>query len=39
MADALLAHEKSGDDDAVTDGSTFADLLTRQMTDVSMTSN
>jgi len=35
MADALLAHEKSGDDDAITDGGEFADLLTRQMTDVS----
>ena len=35
MADALLAHEKSGDDDAMTDGGAFADLLTRQMTDVS----
>jgi hypothetical protein len=35
MADALLAHEKNGDDDVATDGSTFADLLTRQMTDVS----
>src|ERR1700722_2174559 len=29
-ADALLAHEKSGDD-AVTQGQDFADLLTRQM--------
>ena len=28
MADALLAHEKSGDDDAATDGEVFADLLT-----------
>jgi Peptidase family S41/N-terminal domain of Peptidase_S41 in eukaryotic IRBP len=35
MADALLAHEKSGDDDAITDGEAFAGLLTRQMTDVS----
>ncbi len=35
MADALLAHEKSGDDDAETDGEAFADLLTRQMRDVS----
>ena len=34
MADALLAHEKRGDDDAVTDGAAFADLLTRQMRDV-----
>ena len=35
MADALLAHEKSGDDDAVTDGHAFADLLTKQLRDVS----
>jgi hypothetical protein len=35
MANALLAHEKSGDDDAATDGEVFADLLTRQMEDVS----
>ena len=35
MADALLAHEKSGDDDAVTDGGAFANLLTKQMRDVS----
>ena len=35
MADALLAHEESGDDDAATDGEVFADLLTRQMRDVS----
>ncbi len=35
MADALLAHEKNGDDDAAADGQVFADLLTRQMTDVS----
>ena len=35
MADALLAHEKSGDDDAATDGEAFAALLTRQMRDVS----
>jgi hypothetical protein len=34
-ADALLAHEKNGDDDAAKDGATFADLLTRQMRDVS----
>ena len=34
MADALLAHEKSGDDDAVTDGAAFAALLTRQMREV-----
>ena len=35
MADALLAHEKNGDDNAVTDGEVFAALLTRQMRDVS----
>jgi len=35
MADALRAHEKNGDDDATTDGKAFADLLTRQMMDVS----
>jgi C-terminal processing protease CtpA/Prc len=35
MADALLAHNKNGDDDAVTDGRAFADLLTRQMREVS----
>ena len=35
MADALLAHEKSGEDDAVTTGESFAGLLTRQMQDVS----
>ncbi len=35
MADALLAHEKDGDYDAVTDGRAFADLLTRQLRDVS----
>jgi peptidase S41-like protein len=35
MADALLAHENSGDDDAATDGEVFADLLSRQMRDVS----
>jgi len=34
-ADALLAHEKSGDDNAVTEGAAFADLLTRQMRDAS----
>jgi hypothetical protein len=28
---ALLAHEKSGDDNAVTEGGAFADLLTKQM--------
>lgn len=31
MAGALVAHEKNGDDDAMTDGRAFADLLTRQM--------
>jgi hypothetical protein len=35
MAEALLAHEKNGDDDTVTDGEAFATLLTRQMRDVS----
>jgi hypothetical protein len=35
MADALLAHNKNGDDDAVTDGRAFAELLTRQMREVS----
>ncbi len=35
MADALLAHEKVGDYDFVTDGTAFADLLTRQIKDVS----
>ena len=34
-ADALLAHEKSGEDDAATEGPVFAWLLTRQMNDVS----
>jgi Peptidase family S41/N-terminal domain of Peptidase_S41 in eukaryotic IRBP len=35
MADALLAHEKSGDDDVVRDGEEFANLLTMQMRAVS----
>ena len=35
MANALLAHEKKGDDDGATDGGAFAGLLTRQMRDVS----
>jgi len=35
MADALLAHEKTGDDDAEMDGEAFAALLTGQMRDVS----
>ncbi|HEY1580908.1 MAG TPA: S41 family peptidase, partial [Terracidiphilus sp.] len=34
-ADALLAHEKRGDDDAAKDGAAFADLLTGQMRDAS----
>jgi hypothetical protein len=34
-ADALLAHEKNGDDNNVTDGGAFADLLTKQIRDVS----
>jgi C-terminal processing protease CtpA/Prc len=34
-ADALLAHEKRGDDDAEKDGAALADLLTRQMRDAS----
>jgi C-terminal processing protease CtpA/Prc len=34
-SDALLAHERNGDDSAATDGAAFADLLTRQMMDVS----
>jgi hypothetical protein len=34
-ADALLAHEKNGDDDAARDGTGLADLLTRQMSDAS----
>jgi hypothetical protein len=35
MASALLAREKNGDDDKVTEGRAFAALLTRQMRDVS----
>jgi hypothetical protein len=35
MADALLAHEKNGDDNVTTDGAAFAELLTRQLRDVS----
>jgi hypothetical protein len=35
MADALMAHEKNGDDDAAADAEVFADLLTRQMAAVS----
>jgi hypothetical protein len=34
-SDALLAHERSGDDNTATDGTAFADLLTRQMMVVS----
>jgi hypothetical protein len=34
-ADALLAHEKSGDDDTATNGAAFADLLTRQLREAS----
>lgn len=35
MADALLAHEKSGDDDAETEADGFAHLLTKQLREVS----
>jgi hypothetical protein len=35
VAESLAAHEKNGDDDAATDGQAFADLLTKQMKDVS----
>jgi hypothetical protein len=35
MAAALRGREKSGDDDAATDGEAFADLVTQQMQDVS----
>lgn len=35
MADAVLAHEKNGDDKAIAEGGAFAALLTRQMRDVS----
>ena len=35
MSDALVEHEKNGDDDTVTDGGGFADMLTRQMRAVS----
>ena len=34
-ADALMAHEKNGDDNQVKQGGAFADLLTRQMRDAS----
>jgi len=35
IADALTAHQKAGDYDAVTDGASFADLLTKQLREVS----
>jgi hypothetical protein len=35
MSEALLAHDKSGDDNTAMDGAAFADLLTRQMRNVS----
>lgn len=35
MADALLEHERGGDDDSATDGASFAALLTRQMRAIS----
>ena len=35
MADALLEHEKNGDDDQITDGRTLAAVLTRQIREVS----
>jgi C-terminal processing protease CtpA/Prc len=35
MADALTAHAKAGDDEAVAGGAAFASLLTQQMRDVS----
>ena len=35
MNDALIKHQKAGDYDAVTDGDAFADLLTRNLKDVS----
>jgi len=34
-ADALMAHEKNGDDDNAADGGAFADLLTKQIREVS----
>jgi peptidase S41-like protein len=34
-ADVLLAHERNGDDDKVTDDGAFADLLTKQIREVS----
>lgn len=35
MAEALVQHEKNGDDDTATDGRGFAELLSRQMREVS----
>ncbi|HZV60179.1 MAG TPA: S41 family peptidase, partial [Candidatus Eremiobacteraceae bacterium] len=35
MADALLAHEKNGEYDKVTDGGAFADLVTKQLRETS----
>jgi len=35
MADALRVHEKNGDDSAETNGAAFAEVLTKQMRDVS----
>jgi hypothetical protein len=35
MAEALLAHEKNGDDNAIVEGGGFAELLTRQIREVS----
>jgi Peptidase family S41/N-terminal domain of Peptidase_S41 in eukaryotic IRBP len=35
VAEALRAHQKNGDDNVAADGNAFADLLTRQMRDVS----
>jgi hypothetical protein len=35
MSDTLLSHEQRGDDNAASDGQTFATLVTRQMRDVS----
>jgi Peptidase family S41/N-terminal domain of Peptidase_S41 in eukaryotic IRBP len=39
VADALSAHQKSGDYNGITDGVAFAGLLTRQMRDVSQDMN
>ena len=35
MAEALISHEKNGDYNATTDGAAFADLLTKQIREVS----